>query len=335
MPELEQGSQANRFETTTITRFGLRPWTSVLVVSLVLLVLTALKLQQLVDFFRDAQYYVQASMLWPRGEVGFAGSLIGSRDLVVLAYHGAMTLLGASTDALGATMAALFGCCCLLLAFVCFTTLRGAAARTVAAVAAAFCAFVLTAWSFPASDGPGVVALVAMWAIWAAWLEWRRPWLIWLLLPIVAGLSTHVRSELTLFALILGVAAAAPALLGRRARWSRPRVIVATVTAVGIFAMGASAPKLAWPLWVPAQKPYAYTQIFSFYRAFEEHARGSNGEASAEVARALGLRPEDRLPFWQALGRTYITHGAGESDRLLARAAVPPRQNSCRPDWNR
>jgi len=306
----------------THTRPRSLPWTSVPVVLLVLLVLTGLKLQQLVDFLRDAQYYVQASQLWPRGEVGFAGSLIGSRDLVVLVYHGAMTLLGESTDALGVAMAALFAFGCLLLTVVCFASLRGAVARTVAAIAAAFCAFVLTAWSYPASDGPGVVALVAMWAIWAAWLKWRRPWLLWLLLPLVAGLSTHVRSELTLFALILGVAAAAPLLLGRGAGRSRPRVIAATAAAVGIFAIGASAPNLAWPLWVPAEKPYAYTKVFLFYRAFDELARGSNGEASSEVARTLGLRPEDKLPFWQALGRTYVTHGARESDRLLARAAV-------------
>ena len=131
-----------------------------------------------------------------------------------------------------------------------------------------------------------------MWAIWAAWLKWRRPWLLWLLLPLVAGLSTHLRSELTLFALILGVAAAAPVLLGREAGRSRLRAIAAMVAAVGTFAMGASAPNLAWPLWVPAEKPYAYTKIFSFYRAFEELARGSNGVASSEVAGTLGLRPE-------------------------------------------
>lgn len=161
-----------------------------------------------------------------------------------------------------------------------------------------------------------------MWAIWAAWLKWRRPWLLWLLLPLVAGLSTHLRSELTLFALILGVAAAAPVLLGREAGRSRLRAIAAMVAAVGTFAMGASAPNLAWPLWVPAEKPYAYTKIFSFYRAFEELARGSNGVASSEVVGTLGLRPEDKLPFWPALGRTYAAHGARESDLLLARAAV-------------
>lgn len=293
-----------------------------MLVLVVLLALTGLKSQQLVDFLRDAQYYVQASLLWPRGEVGFAGSLIGSRDLVVLVYHSAMTVLGASADALGVTMAALFGCTCLLLAFVCFATLRGAAARTVASIAAAVCAFVLTAWSYPASDGPGVLALAAMWAIWAAWLKWQRPWLIWLLLPLVAGLSTHVRSELTLFALILGVAVAAPALLGCGAQRARLRAIAATASAVGVFALGAAAPKLAWPLWVPAERPYAYAHVFSFYRAFEELAQGANGEASAEIAHVLGLGPEDRLPFWEALGSTYVTHGARESDRLLARAAV-------------
>lgn len=286
------------------------------------MVLCGLKLQQVLDFHRDAQYYVQASLLWPQGRVGFAGSLIGGRDLVVMAYHGAMTLLGESTDALAVATGFFFAACCLLLAVVCLATLRRASVAAWAAIASACLAFLLTAWSYPASDGPGVTVLAGMWATWAAWLRWRRPWLLWLVLALLAGLSTHVRSELALFALVAGVFAAAPLLARPVARASRWRVTLAMAAAAGVFTAGASVPSLAWPAWVPAPKPYVYTYVFPVFRAMEESGRASNGEASAELARVLGLGAGDRIAFWPALARTYVVFGPRESDRLVARAAL-------------
>jgi hypothetical protein len=302
-----------------VSRCRVLPW---LAWAVVLVALCGIKLQQLVDFHRDAQYYVQASLLWPQGQVGFAGSLIGGRDLVVLAYHRAMVLLGANTDALAVAMGFLFGCCCLLLAVVCQVTLRCASSRAWAAIASASFAFLLTAWSYPASDGPGVTVLAAMWATWAAWLRWRRPWLLWMLMSLLAGLSTHVRSELALFALAAGVLAVAPQLVSADAAVPRWRVVLATAAAAGVFLVGTSAPNVAWPVWVPAAKPYVYTYVFPLYRAMEESARGSNGEASAELSRVLGLGAQERIPFWPALAKTYVEFGPRESDRLVARAAL-------------
>lgn len=67
--------------------FLLRPLNTqkfVFIITLILLVILFIfKSCQVVQFHRDAQYYIQSSVLWPKGLVTFAGSLIGGRDLVV------------------------------------------------------------------------------------------------------------------------------------------------------------------------------------------------------------------------------------------------------------
>src|ERR1700737_4605921 len=53
----------------------------------------------------DSQYYIQSALLWPRGEVTFAASWIGSRDLVVFMYHLMFATFGPSLDALSIGLA--------------------------------------------------------------------------------------------------------------------------------------------------------------------------------------------------------------------------------------
>src|SRR5437868_6363129 len=83
-------------------------WRPAIAYAWVLVTLFLLLLSAVVDvpeFHRDAQYYIQSALLWPAGKVTFAGSWIGTRDLVVLVYHLFFSIFGESLDALAIGLA--------------------------------------------------------------------------------------------------------------------------------------------------------------------------------------------------------------------------------------
>ena len=271
----------------------------------------------------DSQYYVQSALLWPRGEVTFAASWIGSRDLVVFMYHLMFATFGPSVDALSIGLALISLVTNVAIAATVFSLVHEpfAAASVTLAAALIFAtltsAYVTSIMQSPASDNFAVMALACMWALWS--LGWRRGELakLFFWLPLVTGMTVHIRGELIVFPALASLIAA-PCI--QSIPW---RIfVIRSATAAGAFTMGLALPALLWPLWVGAPKPHAYTGAFLIFYPFKEFARGTNGPASAALADQLGLAPEAPIPFWDAIATTYSRFGARVSDDMVTRAGL-------------
>lgn len=280
-----------------------------------ILLLAGLRAAQVPEFHLDAQYYVQSALLWPRGEVTFAASLIGGRDLVVLIWHVAFGAWGNHLEALSAALACVYGLTCLALALGIFRLEPRAAPAAVASIAVAIAAWPLSIWSTPASDAPGAMAMAMLWSLSTVIGASRIGMVALAALGFVAALSLRLRSELVVLAVVAVAAGFSEPGLRRRAA-------AALSVAVAAIATGAIASAQLWSLWVPVARPDMYAAIFPVYRAFDDFAIGANGPASRRLADELGLGPQDDLPFWDSIARTYVSHGVRASDRLVGRAGL-------------
>jgi hypothetical protein len=273
--------------------------------------------------YADPQYYVQSALLWPRGDLTFAASWIGSRDLVVFLYHLMFMTFGPSLDSLSIGLALVSLCANLAIAATVFSLVRDPFAAALATLAAALTFVTLTAANVtsimqsPASDNLAVMALAGMWTLWS--LGWQRgePAKLLLWLPLVAGMSSHIRGELIVFPAIAALGAA-PWI-----HWVSWRVFVArSAIVVGALTTGLAIPASLWPLWVNGPKPHAYKGTYLIFYPFNEFARGTNGPASAALADQLGLAPEAPIPFWDAIALTYSRFGPKVSDEMMTSAGL-------------
>jgi hypothetical protein len=297
-----------------------------------LLVFFIFSCAQVPAFYADPQYYVQSALLWPRGELTFAASWLGSRDFVVFVYHLMFLAFGASLDSLSIGLALISLCTNLALAVTIFSLVREPISAASVSLAAALVFITLRPAYLPivmqssASDNLAILALACMWAVWSVGWQQRDSPTLWILFPFAAGIAAHIRGEFIVFPAIAAVVATF------YTRWADWRNLIGR-SALGVctLTLGLALPVLLWPLWVPGPKPDAYRTTFLIAYPFEKFARGSNGPVSAALADQLGLPLEVPIPFWNALAMTYSHFGAKVSETMVTRAgAEAARQNfSC------
>lgn len=282
---------------------------------------------QLPSFFEDPQYYVQSAMLWPRGELTFAASWLGNRDVVVLLYYLAFKVFGTSLDALSISLATILLIANAAIGVAIFSLLNAPLAAALFTSAAGFLFATLHSgvspvMQSPASDNIAVMSLACLWAAWVVGHRCKMPGGLCLLIGVVSGIATHIRPELVLFPVISALIAIPSSRLG----WFS--LLKKAAFCVLGFAIGVAIPHLSWPVWVGAPKPYAYTGAFLVYYPFDEFARGVNGPASQELAKQLNLSPASRIPFWDAIAVTYSRLGPKLSDRLITDAGIEAIENN-------
>ncbi len=277
---------------------------------------------QFPTFFADSQYYVQSAMLWPRGELTFAASWIGNRDLVVLFYHLIFATFGPSLDALSIGLATILLITNVAIAVTVFSLVNASLVAASLTLAGAFIfatlesANVTSIMKSPASDNLAVMTLACMWALWSIGHDRQWPAALCLLLSLVTGISAHIRAELIVFPTL----SALIAIPWPRLLWST--IIMKAGVSLAGFTIGLAIPALFWPLWVGAPKPHAYTGAFLVYYPFDKFARDINGPASKALANQLNLPSGSRIPFWEAIASTYSHLGAKSSDELITRAGL-------------
>ncbi|VEB34445.1 hypothetical protein [Legionella cherrii] len=287
----------------------------IFIITLILLaILFIFKSCQVAQFHRDAQYYIQSSVLWPKGLVTFAGSLIGGRDLVVFFYHFFMKSFGYSVDTLSLALAITYFFSGLFLVTIIFRFNISNLMRLWISTFVLLISYALPIWSYPASDNLGALALVGLWLLYIISVQTQKKWLIFFVYPICVGIAYHVRTELILFGLLTFIGIVfqfkRASYLQRLALF----LIILFSTQLGVFVIEKS-----WMLWVPAKKPYVYKGIFLSFRAFH-FASGRNGPNSSKLSHLLHLRSDEKIPFWDALGSTYSKIGAAKSDELISKA---------------
>jgi hypothetical protein len=281
--------------------------------------LFVLKIVQVPEFHRDAQYYVQAALLWPSGRTTFAASWIGSRDLVPLTYFGAIQTFGASLDAIAIVLAAIYALFCLVLSLAIGRLVESRGASMLLILLTWVGAFPLRTWLHPGSEGMGALLEAAILAsfVWA--YRHHRAWVPAISLGFAIALCLQVRSELV----ILGCLVAQRILFAKGVgdRTIRSGVGFAMCLGAALFVASLLAHQ-TWSMWIPNGKPYVYRDTFLAYRAVNDFGYGANGPASKRLAELVGVRDDEKLPFWKALGWSYRVWGAAESDSVMGTAAI-------------
>jgi hypothetical protein len=267
------------------------------------------KLAQVPFYVGDAQYYLQAAFLWPQGQLALDASLVGDRHLVPLYYRAFLSAFGPSIDAISIALALLFFIQAAAAAVILFVLIESKRLAL-----AAFCAFlgiayVAPIWSVPFTDNIFLAAVFVLMALWVCGLRTRNSPLLFVALPLAAGLLMSVRGEALIYAGMLLVAA----VVSLRAR------IVQLASFVVVFALATWAGAAAWHLWVPAPKPATYKAFSIFYNANHAYAFGSNGPASAEISDRLGIQRTERIGphLFRALMILHLTEGPERTEQLF------------------
>jgi hypothetical protein len=288
-------------------------------------VLAAMVASFVPEFFNDSQYYVQAGPLWLHGDVTFAGSLIGSRHLAVLAYLVPRLIFGESLHVISLTLAAInlaFNICVIALAA---SYLGRTRVSQFAAAVIMLVTFATPIWNSPLTDNLLVLAAavgLVIRQLFCISTRSKTQYFGLLLLGITCGLFTGLRSE----AAIVWVSCVATWALCSSPVEARAKRTIGIALSTVAFAAFTMAQPFLFVSWTGVSRPAQLTGLLLFYKPLTLYASADAGPASAVLAEWLkppaGTDKTPITPMFYAAGRGDKEAGPEKTSRILFTAGL-------------
>lgn len=289
---------------------------------LALTLLAAFKTLAVPEFHNDAQYYTQSALLWPSGQVSFAGTLVSDRHLTIWFYHLFLAHVGESLDSLSLALSLLYLLNGLAIVGICFSLVAQPLLAGALSLAMNLVYFGLRMWDIPGSEPTYTMANSLLVLVWIrVVLAADRPSRFRLLVPFLGaciGLLSAFRPGNILFlvGVLLGLVALELTVAAERPRRALNALLAGSLLVVG-FGVGGAAAELVWKTWVPAERPPTYFYAHVLARPIYESGLRENGPVTARTLDEMGAPAGAKIDYWKTLAFTYTQHGAEASDRTL------------------